>query len=77
MELVLSRELANLRIFPAMNLSESGTRKEEMLLGPETYEKMVRIRRRLLNLPPPKQMETMLQDMGKFPSNEVFLKNLA
>ncbi len=77
MELVLSRELANLRIFPAMNLSESGTRKEEMLLGPETYEKMVRIRRRLLNLPAAKQMETMLQEMGKFPSNEVFLKNLA
>ncbi len=77
MELVLSRELANLRLWPAMNLAESGTRKEEMLLGGENYEKMSRIRRRILSMPPPKQMETILQEFGRFPSNAEFMKNLA
>ncbi|MBK8268195.1 MAG: transcription termination factor Rho [Planctomycetes bacterium] len=77
MELVLSRELANLRIWPAMNLAESGTRKEEVLLGAENYEKISRIRRRLMTMPPVKQMETMLEELGKFPSNAEFLRHLA
>jgi len=77
MELVLSRELANLRTWPALDLLQSGTRKEELLLGPETMEKMTRLRRRWVSMQPPKLMETILQDMGKFPSNEEFLRNLA
>ncbi|GJQ27091.1 MAG: transcription termination factor Rho [Phycisphaerae bacterium] len=77
MELVLSRELANLRIWPAMNLSESGTRKEELLLGAEGYEKMSRVRRRLLSQTPQRQMEGMIDELKKFETNEVFLKNLA
>lgn len=77
MELVLSRELANLRIWPAMNLAESGTRKEEMLLGAANYEKVSRVRRRLMSLPPVKQMETMLEELAKYPSNAEFLRNLA
>ncbi len=77
MELVLSRELANHRIWPAMNLSESGTRKEELLLGQATYDKMTRIRRRLLTMTPQKQMETMLEELGKFPSNKEFVDRLA
>ncbi|RIK68964.1 MAG: transcription termination factor Rho [Planctomycetota bacterium] len=77
MELVLSRELANLRIWPAMNLSESGTRKEELLLGQATYDKMTRVRRRLLNMPPQKQMETMIEELGKQPTNAAFLVSLA
>lgn len=77
MELVLSRDLANLRIWPAMNLGESGTRKEEMLLGAENYEKISKVRRRLMSLQPVKQMETMLTEMGKSKSNAEFLRNLA
>jgi len=77
MELVLSRELANLRTWPAANLSESGTRKEEMLLGPDAYEKMSRVRRRLLSMPPARQMETILGEFSKYPSNQAYLKNLA
>ncbi|MFQ5430763.1 MAG: transcription termination factor Rho [Phycisphaerae bacterium] len=77
MELVLSRDLANLRIWPAMNLSESGTRKEEMLLGGETYEKISRIRRRLVSASPVKQMETILSELSKYESNKAFLANLA
>ena len=77
MELVLSRELANLRIWPALDLLQSGTRKEELLLGPEVMEKMTRLRRRWVSMQPTKLMETILQDMGKFPTNEEFLRNLA
>jgi transcription termination factor Rho len=77
MELVLSRELANMRIWPAMNLSESGTRKEELLLTPDALEKMTKIRRRLLSMPPQKQVETMIEELKKFETNEAFLKNLA
>jgi transcription termination factor Rho len=77
MELVLSRELANYRVWPAMNLSESGTRKEELLLGQATYDKMSRIRRRLLTMTPQKQMETMLEELGKYPSNKEFVERLA
>ncbi len=77
MELVLSRDLANLRLYPACNLAASGTRKEEMILGDENYEKISRIRRRLMNMPPVKQMETILDELAKFPNNETYLKNLA
>lgn len=77
MELVLSRELANLRTWPAANLSESGTRKEEMLLGQDAYDKMSRVRRRLLSMPPARQMETILGEFSKYPSNLAYLKNLA
>ncbi len=77
MELVLSRELSDRRIWPAMNLSASGTRKEELLLGPEDCDKLARVRRRLLSLPPTKQMETMLSDLSQWKSNRLYLDNLA
>jgi transcription termination factor Rho len=77
MELVLSRELANMRIWPAMSLSESGTRKEEILLGQQMYDKMTRIRRRLLNMPPVKQMESMLEELNKWKTNQEFVGQLA
>jgi transcription termination factor Rho len=77
MELVLSRELADRRIWPAMNLAESGTRKEELLLGPESTEKMGRLRRRLMSIPPIGQMQTMIEELAKYPTNEAFLAALA
>ncbi len=77
MELVLSRELANLRIWPALNLAESGTRKEELLLGQDTCDKMSRLRRRLMSMQPVRQMETILEELSKWPTNKVFLDNLA
>ena len=77
MELVLSRELANLRTWPAADLSASGTRKEEMLLGQDAYDKISRVRRRLLSMKPVRQMETILSEFKKFPTNQAYLKNLA
>ena len=76
MELVLSRELANLRIWPAMDLKQSGTRKEEKLLPRTTLEKVYMLRRQLDDLPPPKQMLTLLERMQKFPTQEEFLAGL-
>jgi len=48
-----------------------------LLLTPDAMEKMTRLRRRWVSMPPTKLMETILQDMGKFPTNEEFLRNLA
>ena len=77
MELVLSRELADRRLWPAVNLTQSGTRKEELLLGQGVYDKMTRIRRRLLSLNAQRQMETLLQELGKHPSNAAFMDGQA
>ncbi len=76
MELVLNRELANLRIWPAMDLHQSGTRKEEKLLPAETLQKVYMLRRQLNDLPPAKQMLTLLEHMKKFPTMEAFLGSL-
>jgi len=76
MELVLSRDLANLRIWPAMDLQQSGTRKEEKLLDPETLKKMYLMRRQLGDLPPVKQMQTLLQRMQPHATMESFLDSL-
>jgi transcription termination factor Rho len=76
MELVLNRELANLRIWPAMDLHQSGTRKEEKLLPADTLQKVYMLRRQLSDLPPAKQMLTLLEHMRKFPTMEAFLGSL-
>jgi transcription termination factor Rho len=76
MELVLNRELANLRIWPAMDLNQSGTRKEEKLLPAETLQKVYMLRRQLNDLPVAKQMTTLLERMQKFPTMEAFLGGL-
>ena len=72
----LSRDLANKRIWPAVDLSQSGTRKEELLLSQDAAEKTYRIRRVLSDLPPEAQMTTLLQALGRFETNEQFLQNL-
>jgi transcription termination factor Rho len=74
MELVLSRELANLRIWPAVDLSQSGTRKEELLLSDEAVQKTYRLRRVLSSLEPVAQMQTLLQALQRFETNEQFLR---
>jgi len=77
MEIVLSREMANLRIFPAIDLKQSGTRKEELLLGREVTEKVTRLRRQVVGLPGPHAMSQLLETLAKYPDNEAFLASLA
>jgi transcription termination factor Rho len=76
MEVVLSRDLANLRIWPAMDLHQSGTRKEEKLLDPDTLKKMYMLRRQLHDLPPEKQMLTLLERMKPYNHLKLFLDSL-
>ncbi len=76
MELVLDRNLANRRIYPAMDLSQSGTRKEELLLKPDILEKLYRLRRHLDTLNVGQDMETLIRAMKRHKSNADFLAEL-
>jgi len=76
MELVLDRDLANLRIWPAMNLQLSGTRKEEKLLSADTLNKVTMLRRQLSGLPPVKQLTTLLERMQPYNELAGFLSSL-
>ena len=69
MELILDRKVAERRLFPAMNLAASGTRKEELLMGKKEYETISALRRRLLNMSPPQQIEQLLAAMQRFETN--------
>ncbi|MDX2149007.1 MAG: transcription termination factor Rho [Planctomycetota bacterium] len=69
MELILDRKIAEKRIFPAMNLAESGTRKEHLLMGEAELKTMTALRRRLLAMPPHQQAEQLLAALQRFPTN--------
>jgi len=60
MELTLDRNLSNQRIYPALNIAESGTRKEEKLLSVPELAAARNIRRHLMNMTPPVAMKTLL-----------------
>jgi transcription termination factor Rho len=76
MELVLDRKLADRRIYPAINLAESGTRKEERILKPEVLQRVTLLRRHLIDMPPVQAMEALLKQMEKAPSNQAFLDRM-
>ena len=76
MELVLDRKLFEKRIFPCINIPQSGTRKEEKLYPKEQVEKMYLLRRALSTLSPAPAMELLLQKIGQSKSNAEFLNSL-
>ena len=76
MELILDRKLAERRIFPAINIAESGTRKEERILSPDVLAKTVLLRRHLMGMPPNQAMEALITQMSKSPSNQAFLDRM-
>jgi transcription termination factor Rho len=69
MELCLDRNLANQRIWPSLDISASGTRKEEKLLSPQELASARHIRRLLTNMPPVQAMKTLLEVMSKQKTN--------
>jgi transcription termination factor Rho len=73
MELLLDRNLANQRIYPAMDIGASGTRKEEKLLSERDLAATRSIRRLLMNMPPAQQMKTLLDVMSKQKTNAALL----
>ena len=76
MELVLSRELAERRIWPAIDASRSGTRREEKILSPEVMEGVTMLRRSLAALHPTEAMETLVKTLSRFPDNKAFLERI-
>ncbi len=75
MEIVLSKQLANRRIWPAIDLDQSGTRKEEKLLGPAALAVAHKIRRSIAGKDPERGMEMLLEAMKKYPDNDAFVKS--
>jgi len=72
-EIVLDRSLAEARIFPAINILASGTRKEELLYSPEEMRGLVKLRRRLAGLSPKDAMDTLIELLERFETNEELL----
>ena len=69
MELILDRSIAEQRLFPAINLAASGTRKENLLMEPGELVTITALRRRLLNMKPATQIEQLLRALERFPTN--------
>ena len=72
-EINLDRQLAEKRIFPAINIQTSGTRKEEKLFSQHEYEKVKKLRGALFALKPVEAMERLLKSLNEFKSNAEFL----
>ena len=74
MELVLDRRLADRRVWPSIDISQSGTRREELLHDEETYEAVTMLRRTLSSMHPCDAMEQLTRQLGRFETNEEFIK---
>jgi transcription termination factor Rho len=76
MELVLDRRLAERRIFPAIDVNKSGTRKEDLLISPEDLNRIWILRKFLSDMGSVEAMETLLDRMSKTKSNKEFLQTM-
>ncbi|HWA51556.1 MAG TPA: transcription termination factor Rho [Patescibacteria group bacterium] len=76
MELHLVRKLAEKRIFPAIDITTSGTRQEELLYGKENLTKVHTLRRMLDMIPEDERTETILEKVSKAKTNQDFLDSL-
>lgn len=77
MELHLDRGLSDKRIFPALSLDKSGTRKEELLYHPDEILKIYSLRRAMKGLPSTDAMEMLIQRIKKTNTNAEFLMSVA
>ena len=76
-ELRLSRALADRRLYPAVDIAASGTRREELLADPATVEAKQKLRRSLVGLPPERAIEALLAQMKRAKTNAELLAALA
>lgn len=76
MELQLDRKLANKRIFPAIDVTLSSTRRDDLLYDPAVAQRMWVVRRFLADMNSIEAMELLQERMRKYPTNEAFLQNL-
>ncbi len=76
MELCLDRSLVEKRVFPAINIDKSGTRKEELLLHPDELSRIWTLRRAVSGVPPVEAMEMIINRLKKTGSNVEFLMSM-
>jgi transcription termination factor Rho len=76
MELVLDRRLANKRVYPAIDITASGTRREDLLLDKETLQRMWILRKHLSDMNPNEAMEFLLDRLKGTRSNEEFMATM-
>lgn len=77
MEMVLNRKVAELRLWPAIEINKSGTRREELLLEKDLLERVAFFRRALAPLKPEDAAETLITRMGSTENNKEFLNLIA
>jgi transcription termination factor Rho len=77
MEIHLDRKLMDKRVFPAIDITKSGTRKEELLVPKEELNRIFVLRRVLNPLSPVESMELLLDRLGKSKSNGEFLASMS
>jgi transcription termination factor Rho len=77
MELVLDRRLADRRIFPAIDINKSGTRKEELLLDKDELNRVYLLRNFLADMPVVEAMEFLLERMKRTKTNKEFFATMA
>ncbi len=70
MEMILDRDIANHRVFPAIDLASSGTRKEHLLIDEASLKTTTALRRRLMNMKPLEQVQQLLKAVEHFKTND-------
>ncbi len=75
-EIALDRKLVDRRIWPAIDINRSGTRREEMLLDPEEHRRVCVLRRVLADMNPPDAMELLVNRLEKTQTNAEFLMSM-
>jgi transcription termination factor Rho len=75
-EVTLDRLLSEKRIYPAINIPQSGTRKEEKLFTPKEYEKVKKLRQMLFAVKPVEAMEALVKRLSRYTYNDEFLEEL-
>ncbi len=75
MELVLSKKLAETRVFPAIDVSKSATRRAELLYGPEEYRCLELLYRGMASMNSVNAMEKLLEMLQKYPTNSELLES--
>ncbi|HKA18231.1 MAG TPA: transcription termination factor Rho [Blastocatellia bacterium] len=76
LEINLDRKLTEKRIFPSIDINKSGTRKEELLLAQQDFNRIIVLRRVLSQLSPTEAMELLLDKLSKTKSNSEFLDSM-
>ena len=76
LEIHLDRRLVDKRIWPAIDINKSGTRREEILMDPEEFRRVTIMRRVLADMNPPDAMELLVTRLGKTKTNAEFLMSM-